>query len=194
MFHSFHDRHARRFAAGEFGHGHGRHRGPHPFRRGGRGERVFDQGDLRFVILKLIAEKPRHGYEIIKEIETRLGGAYSPSPGVVYPTLTLLEELAYVRVAAAEGGKKLYEITAEGEALLTEHADGVARLFARMRDLGGAEGDARPRIITAVRALKLALRQRLSRGPLSDDETQRIVAALEALVNQVEQASGKELT
>jgi DNA-binding PadR family transcriptional regulator len=188
MFHFFQDRHARRFAPGEFGHGHGRHRGPHPFRRGGGRERVFDQGDLRFVILKLIAEKPRHGYEIIKEIETRLGGAYSPSPGVVYPTLTLLEELGYIRVAAAESGRKLYEITADGEATLAEHRDSVERIFARMSDLGGAEGDGRPQIVLAVRSLKMALRQRLSRGPLSEEATQRIVAALEALVTQVERS------
>lgn len=187
MFHSFHDRHARRFAAGEFGHGHGRHhRGHHPFHRGGRRERVFDQGDLRFVILKLIAEKPRHGYEIIKEIETRLGGAYSPSPGVVYPTLTLLEELGYVRVAASDGARKLYEITPEGEAVLGEHSDSVNRIFARMSDLGGAEGDSRLRIVTAVRALKGALKQRLSRGALDEAQTQKIVSALEALVKDVQ--------
>ncbi|MDR3466238.1 MAG: PadR family transcriptional regulator [Xanthobacteraceae bacterium] len=188
MFNHFHDHHARRFAAGEFGHGHGRHRGFHPFHRGGRRERVFDQGDLRFVILKLIAEKPRHGYELIKEIETRLGGAYSPSPGVVYPTLTLLEELGYVRVAASEGARKLYEITAEGEAVLGEHRDGVERIFARMSEFGGAGDDARPRIIMAARALKLALRQRLARGPIGEAETLKIVAALEALVHDVERS------
>ncbi len=192
MFRHFHDRHARWFAAGEFGHGHGgrhgRHRGFHPFQRGGRRERVFDQGDLRFVMLKLIAEKPRHGYEIIKEIETRLGGAYSPSPGVVYPTLTLLEELGYVRVAASEGPKKLYEITSEGEAVLGEHRDSVERIFARINDLGGAEGDGRAQIVQAVRALKMALRQRLARGALDAAETQKIVTALQAIITDVERS------
>jgi DNA-binding PadR family transcriptional regulator len=188
MFHHFHERHAGRFAAGEFGHGHGRHRGFHPFHRGGRRERVFDQGDLRFVMLKLIAEKPRHGYEIIKEIETRLGGAYSPSPGVVYPTLTLLEELGYVRVASSEGGKKLYEITPEGEAVLSEHRDSVERIFARINDVGGAEGDGRLKLIGAMRGLKIALKQRLARGPLDEAQTRKIVAALEAIVADVERS------
>src|SRR5262245_51985023 len=78
-------------------------------RRGGRGGRVFDQGDLRWVVLRLVAEQPRHGYELIKEIEERLGGGYSPSPGVIYPTLTLLEELGFLSAAASEGARKLYQ-------------------------------------------------------------------------------------
>jgi len=95
MFHYHHRRHREAFAAREFGfHGRGLrgHHGPR------RAERVFDQGDLRFVILKLISQAPSHGYEIIKAIEEKVGGAYSPSPGVIYPTLTLLEELGYVTV------------------------------------------------------------------------------------------------
>jgi DNA-binding PadR family transcriptional regulator len=98
-------------------HGHDHHeRGHHG--RGGRMGRFFDHGDLRFVVLKLIAEKPSHGYELIKAVETAAGGAYTPSPGVIYPTLTLLEELGYITVGDAGGGKKLYTITDEGEAFL----------------------------------------------------------------------------
>src|SRR5271163_2248802 len=81
---------------GHFGRHHGRE-GKHW--RGGRGpERPFEHGELRLVILALIAERPRHGYEIIKEIEDRFGGGYTPSPGVVYPTLTMLEELGHATV------------------------------------------------------------------------------------------------
>src|SRR6476469_8392267 len=81
--------------------------------RGGpfRGGRMFEQGDLKYVILQLLEEKPRHGYEIIKALEERFGGAYSPSAGTVYPTLTLLEDLGYARVTFAAGGKKVYSIT-----------------------------------------------------------------------------------
>src|ERR1700743_3083513 len=82
--------------------------GGNPF--GGQ-ERLFDQGDLRFVILYLIAERPRHGYEIIKAIEEGTGGSYAPSPGVVYPTLTMLEEMGLASVESAEGNKKLYTVT-----------------------------------------------------------------------------------
>ena len=70
---------------------------------------------MKHVILALIAEKPRHGYELIKDIEERLGGAYAPSPGVVYPMLTMLEELGQVSLESAEGGKKLYAITDAGK-------------------------------------------------------------------------------
>src|SRR3990172_691847 len=80
--------------------GHGRGRG------GPRRGRVFEQGDLKYVILKLLAEKPRHGYEIIKELEERFGGTYAPSAGTVYPTLALLEDLGYASVAPEGGGKK----------------------------------------------------------------------------------------
>ncbi len=77
--------------------------------------RFFGQGDVRLIILKLISEKPSHGYEIIKAIEDRLGGAYSPSPGIVYPALTLLEEQGLIRVETTDGPRKLYAITPEGE-------------------------------------------------------------------------------
>src|SRR3569832_1692026 len=86
-----------------------------------RRERLFEHGDLRFVVLDLIAEKPRHGYEVIKAIEERVGGAYSPSPGVVYPTLTMLEELGCITQSPEAGGKKLYTITPEGETVLADN-------------------------------------------------------------------------
>jgi DNA-binding PadR family transcriptional regulator len=104
--HDYIDSHQRRFARGEHGHrGHG---------RGGRGSRPLGTGDLRLVLLRLIAEQPRHGYEIIRAIEEKTGGAYSPSPGVIYPTLTMLAELGHVVVSETEGGRKLHSITAEG--------------------------------------------------------------------------------
>ena len=111
--------------------GHGRGRG---FRRG----RVFEQGDLKYVILKMLAEKPRHGYEIIKELEDRVGGTYSPSAGTVYPTLTLLEDLGYASVTPEEGGKKVYSITPEGQKYLEENKGAVEDIFERISDLGSS--------------------------------------------------------
>jgi DNA-binding PadR family transcriptional regulator len=93
---------------------------------------VFEQGDLKYVILRLLAEKPRHGYEIIKELEDRLGGAYAPSPGTVYPTLTMLEDLGYARAMPEEGGRKIYEITDEGRKHLEEHSATVDDIFERI--------------------------------------------------------------
>ena len=105
------------------------HGGPRRPRQGGR---MFEQGDLKLVILRLLEEKPRHGYEIIKELEGRFGGAYSPSPGTVYPTLTMLEDLGFARVVPEEGGKKIYEITDQGRGHLAEHSSAVNDIFDRI--------------------------------------------------------------
>src|SRR5580693_9207326 len=149
MHRHFH-RHREAHAAREFGfHGH---RHGHGFGGGRqrRAERVFDQGDLRFVILKLISDAPSHGYEIIKAIEEKVGGAYSPSPGVIYPTLTLLEELGYVTVESAEGGKKLYRITEAGEAELAGKKAAVDAIFSRMADINERFEGPSPRIFRAM--------------------------------------------
>ena len=125
----------------DHGHGHGRHhgrdegdglRGRGFGGRGGGGGRIFGPGDLRLMLLALIAEKPRHGYELIKEIEQKFGGAYSPSPGSIYPTLTLLEEMEQVRAAAADGARKLFEITDQGRAFLEENRATLDGVMARM--------------------------------------------------------------
>jgi DNA-binding PadR family transcriptional regulator len=126
---------------GHHGHGHGHgpddshgdwSRGRSGFGRGGGGGRIFGPGDLRLMLLSLIAEKPRHGYELIKEIEQKFGGAYSPSPGSIYPTLTLLEELEQVRASASDGARKLFEITDQGRAFLDENRATLDGVVARM--------------------------------------------------------------
>jgi len=98
----------------------------------GRAARFFEQGDLKYVILRLLEDKPRHGYDIIKELEGRFGGSYAPSPGTVYPTLTMLEDLGFARVVPEEGGKKIYEITDEGRKHLAEHSSTVDDIFQRI--------------------------------------------------------------
>ena len=155
--------------------------------RGGRLRRFFAHGDLRLVILHLIAEKPRHGYEIIKAIEEQVAGAYSPSPGVIYPTLTHLEELGYVTVSASDGAKKLHEITAEGRAFLDANHRAVDSLLAHMAETSRAHGGGTaPQILRAMENLKLALRLRLARGPLSEEQINAVAAALDAAAIGVE--------
>jgi DNA-binding PadR family transcriptional regulator len=100
-----------------------------------RAKRMLAQGDLRLIALALIAEQPRHGYEIIKLFEEKTGDWYSPSPGIVYPTLTYLEEAGYV-TASAEGSKKLYTITEEGRAYLKANRDVVDAVLDRLTALG----------------------------------------------------------
>lgn len=102
-----------------------------------RGGRMFEQGDLRYVVLRLLDEKPRHGYEIIKALEEKFGGAYAPSPGAVYPTLQLLEDLGYARVVPGPEGKKVYEITDTGRAHLAENQATVDSIFERIGKLVG---------------------------------------------------------
>jgi DNA-binding PadR family transcriptional regulator len=100
-----------------------------------RAGRMLATGDLRLIALALIAEQPRHGYEIIKVLEEKTEGWYSPSPGIVYPTLTFLEEAGYV-TAQADGAKKLFSITDEGRAYLAENRDFVDAVLERMSAVG----------------------------------------------------------
>jgi DNA-binding PadR family transcriptional regulator len=94
---------------------------------------MFDAGAMRYVVLQLIAEKPRHGYELIKELEQRSGGGYSPSPGAIYPLLAMLLDMGHV-TASADGNKKLHTITPEGEAFLAENRQFVDAILARLAD------------------------------------------------------------
>ncbi len=181
----------------ERGEGHAHH-GPHRGFGGGRGGweghghhgrragRMFDQGDLRLIILKLIAEKPSHGYELIKAIEEQLGGAYSPSPGVIYPTLTYLEDAGFATVSPEAGGKKAYAITPEGQAELDANTAQVEAIFSRMKEARSRSAGASPQIGRAMENLFTALRYRMSEGNLSEAEVQSIAAALDAAALAVE--------
>jgi DNA-binding PadR family transcriptional regulator len=151
---------------------------------------MLAQGDLKLLALALIAEQPRHGYELIKLIEEKTSGLYSPSPGVVYPTLTFLEEAGYV-TAESEGAKKRYTITEEGRAYLEENRDvadmvlerlaAIAERFARRRRWGSErhEEDRRdvPKLVdAALENLRAAAVKRLE-GQNGEAET-RIVEIL----------------
>lgn len=174
----------RRFARGEHGR-RGSHHGEHGGGRSGLG-RFFAHGDLRLVILNLIAEKPRHGYEIIKAIEERVGGVYSPSPGVIYPTLTLLEELGYVTVSIPGDGKKLHAITPQGQAFLDANRPALDVLLARMAESARARDDGFPEISRAVERLRHVIRLRLSRLPMTEAQAIALTAILEDTAAKVE--------
>ncbi|MBT1156026.1 PadR family transcriptional regulator [Aminobacter anthyllidis] len=145
----------------------GRHRGG-PF--GGRGPRMFDPGALRLVVLGLIAEEPRHGYDIIKALEAKFQGAYSPSPGAIYPMLQMLEEADLV-VSVANGNKKLCSITEAGQAYLDENADELAKINGQINEnstqvSGVALGD-------EVKALNFAVFSRLRSGSLTAAQAEK---------------------
>jgi len=164
-----------------------------PFGRGGRGGgRVFGPGDLRLVLLALIESKPRHGYELIKELEQKFGGGYAPSPGSVYPTLTLLEELGYVRSAASEGTKRLFEITAEGRQYLREHQAALDSAMARMEMAArAASGEAPPEALHhAMHTLKASLL--FHRGGWSASETERVRQIIEGAAESIARGADHE--
>jgi DNA-binding PadR family transcriptional regulator len=127
------------------------------FRRGGARRQWFGAGDMKYVILKLLRDKPRHGYEVMKELEERMHGCYSPSPGTVYPTLQWLEDEGLV-VARDVEGKKVYEITDTGRAFLDEHRDIVEDIFDRVtetveRTVGGSMAEVNRALGQLVKAV-----------------------------------------
>jgi DNA-binding PadR family transcriptional regulator len=189
MFRHHHHQHGDRHMRGRHPFGFEGHRGmDRGMGRGGRGGgRFFEQGDLRLVVLKLIADKPSHGYELIKAVEESAGGAYAPSPGVIYPTLTLLEDLGYASVSEA-GGRKLYTITAEGQAFLAQNEPVISGLFERMAIFASRSQAFSPQLMRARENLKTALRLKLTGGALTPEQVTAIAGALDAAAQAVERA------
>jgi DNA-binding PadR family transcriptional regulator len=190
MRHFHLDHHHCRTARGEHEDGLSGGRGHRGGRGGGGGGRVFGHGGLRFVLLQLIADKPAHGYELIKAIEDRLGGSYAPSPGVVYPTLTLLEEMGYLSVETADnGGRKRYSITDSGQEFLAANRETADAMMSRMSggvDGAGPRGGRPPQVTRAIENLKLAMRMRLSGTPLTEQQAHDFAAVLDSAAQQIE--------
>lgn len=163
--------------------------------RGWRGRRrrqqIFESGEVKYVILRLLREKPRHGYEIMKALEERMGGWYSPSPGTVYPTLQLLEDQGYVRVTEAEG-KRIYHITSEGEAFLEEHRDVTDDIFDRLRDAvrGFAGGSMSELNKVFARLAGSTYRQAWRLGP-EDPAIERMAEILRKAADEIEAMAKK---
>jgi DNA-binding PadR family transcriptional regulator len=187
-----------------FGHhrGRGRHdRGTHERgghggwfegmreRKGQRRERLFAQGDLKLVILDLLKFRVRHGYEVIKAIEDLAGGDYSPSPGVVYPTLTLLEEIGYATVTQDEAGKRQYGITAEGDAYLESQREALTRIRGRIESAGSVADMRRaPELQRAMQNFRTALQLRLGRGALEAADLRKIADAIDRAAIDIERS------
>ncbi len=190
-----------------FGHRDGFGRGPHrhgpfghnpfgggnPFEQaargfGGRREgRGFGHGGLRLVLLKLISEKPAHGYELIKAIEERSKSAYAPSPGVIYPTLSWLEDEGFITVDPGEDGRKMAHITDAGRAFLEEKAEAVDALFAAM-DEGEDDrrGDYAP-LFRAMHNLGAAVKMR-GMKPMAKTDIEAIVDMIDELAKKIERS------
>lgn len=149
-----------------------------------RAGRLFDYGELRLLVLALIAQAPAHGYELIRTIEDRFSGAYTPSPGVIYPTLSWLEDMGYARVEP-EGGRKSYAITDEGKAFLVANQAAADALFRRGGHEGGGRRGRSLQVMRAMHNLKTALRMRLASGPTDDAAVEAIAAAIDEAARKI---------
>ena len=191
---------------GGFGHGFGpgfRHRhggpergfggrgpgGPGGFGRGfgeGRG-RMFDAGDIKLVILRLLAEQPSYGYQLIKTMEQRLAGGYTPSPGVIYPTLTMLEEEGLAS-STTENNKKIYSLTQEGTEFLESNKERIGELFERLEETGrGFERGRSPEIMKAFMNLRSAVMARVSRESTKPEQIRKITEAINAAAKAIDE-------
>jgi DNA-binding PadR family transcriptional regulator len=181
--------------SGECGHGFDRRgfRGHGPFGRGfGRGfgggrERMFDAGDVKLVVLRLLADQPSYGYQLIKTMEQQLAGGYTPSAGVIYPTLTLLEEEG-LTAANMENGKKVYSITEEGKAFLEANKRRVGELFQRIEEAGkGFERGRSPELMKAFMGLREAVMARVARGSATPEQIAKITEAINAAAKAIDE-------
>jgi len=170
----------------EFGPGEGREHGRGGGGGGGR-RRMFDGGELRLVLLRMIADEPRHGYELIKAVEELTGGAYAPSPGMVYPALTMLADMELVIEQQGDTTRKRFAVTEAGTAHLAEHAGQVEALMARLAEVGAhrARIDRAP-IRRSMRNLRDVVMHRLEAGDLSDDAVHAVTALIDEVVQKIE--------
>jgi len=152
-----------------------------PFR-----ERFFERGDLKYVILDLVKEKPRHGYEIIRALEERFGGLYAPSPGAVYPTLQMLEDMGYL-AATEQEAKKVYSITDEGRKFLDERRNVMDDIRDRMS--GWWSSDLRHEVQDMMRELTDLARpfaRRMRRGGLDAEKLRRVREVISRARREIE--------
>lgn len=166
-------------AGGPFGGGGGRGRG--------RSRRLFGREELRLVLLKLISEEPRHGYDLIKAMEDLSGGHYSPSPGVIYPALAMLADEGLIAEQASDDARRKFAITSEGEKVLEEEAKRAAEVLERLTELGEhAEKHRAPPIERAGANLFAAVRQKMGEAYEDEETPHRIAEILDEAARKVE--------
>lgn len=167
-----------------------------PWRRGGRegregrggrgGQRRFEKGHLKYLVLRLLSERPRHGYDLLRAFEERFGGLYVPSPGVLYPALQLLEDMGYVEVQA-ESGRKVYRVTEAGQQFLRDEHELVDRAWRSMTDWAAAEEhDELHELVHQLVALGHILGDRTHRRSVEPDQIPRIRAVVSRAQAEIE--------
>ncbi|NMM45812.1 PadR family transcriptional regulator [Rhodospirillaceae bacterium KN72] len=170
-------------------HGHtGRHRGGKGHQGGRHGRRrVVDGGELRLLILKLLSDTPRHGYDLIREIEDLTGGAYAPSPGMVYPTLSLMQDLGLIVETESEGTRKAFSVTEAGAAELEKDADTADAVLARLSEIGETqERVGGGPVKRAMENLHQVLRSRMMQDDATKDTAFDAAAILDEAAQRIE--------
>jgi DNA-binding PadR family transcriptional regulator len=148
---------------------------------------MFESGELRLVLLKLIADQPRHGYDLIRAIEEMTHGSYAPSPGVVYPTLTMLQDMGLIRENEAGGSRKIFAVTPEGEAHLADRLEEAEALIDRLSGMGDHKRKAGGAPIKrAVGNLLSALWHRVTRDEVDEDVLHQVAAILDEAAQKIE--------
>jgi len=193
--HTDHDHHGHHHHGGWKGFIHRRHRGgwggspwgEESEGRRGRSRRVFDASELQLVLLKLLSEQPRHGYDLIRAIEDLTGGAYSPSPGVVYPTLTMLSEMGHTSEDQSEGSRKTYAVTPDGQAFLDARKTEVTALMARLAEMASerARFDNAP-VRRAMMNLRAVLMHRLGEETVKPETLHAVTAIIDEAAQRIE--------
>jgi DNA-binding PadR family transcriptional regulator len=169
---------------GDWGPPWGRGRGRGPRRR----QQMFESGEVKFVVLRMLKEKPMHGYEVMRALEERMAGCYTPSAGTVYPTLQLLEDEGYVKAVETDG-KKVYHITPEGERYLEQHRDLLDEILDRVRETvrdftGGGVGEVQHAFANLA---KTTFKRAWRRGP-DDPALKRVAEILRKAADDIERA------
>lgn len=164
---------------------HGEH---HHGRGGGRRQRFFGHGELRLVIMDLLTRNASHGYELIKEIETLTQGHYTPSPGVIYPTLDFLQDQQLIVISVEEGGRKKIAITPQGEAWMAENSEHLAHIQARIKARSvGFQLRKDPQMKRALENFKAVLDLKVNQGEISDAQLKQIVGVIDRAALEISQ-------
>lgn len=166
------------------------HGEPHPGRGGGGGrrQRFFGHGELRLVILNILTRNASHGYELIKEIETLTQGNYTPSPGVIYPTLDLLQDQQFIVISEEDGGRKKIAITAQGQAWLAENNEHLEHIQARIKARSvGYQLRKDPQMKRALENFKAVLDLKVNQSEISAAQLKQIVGIIDRAALDISQ-------
>ncbi|EWG69407.1 Transcriptional regulator YqjI [Enterobacter sp. DC1] len=160
----------------------------HEYDSGGRRPRFFGHGDLRLGILDILTRSASHGYELIKEIENLTQGNYTPSPGVIYPTLDYLQDQTFITITEEENGRKTITITAEGQRWLDENREQLEQIQVRIKARSvGFQLRKNPQMKRALDNFKAVLDLKVNQGELSDAQLKQIIGVIDRAALEISQ-------